>query len=302
MNKDYYIGVRGSYGTMSKILGRQVERLNTGMANHLRTTAMRKGIKKTELGERLEFYVVDQEEMDNLLDETWRAFQKLATNTICRPLVKVTKETFAKAVNKVNSKPEYSGRMDYKTHAKYKGDLAKSFDKAVEVVGTDLNPRKTKPKVAVNPFKVGDLIPFQDYGKIWTRSGSQYWGEDQVKSHYVYADKRIAKAGKKFVEIEHLRVKEGHYGNWPNTASAVIHFNDVNAYGVQGNRNEMQHGHAIPLESNADALEWVLERCPITDKPVKHQWNRLISGPSREQTRSFIDELIPAHCHSYEMG
>tara|TARA_R110002153_G_scaffold28337_5_gene87609 strand:+ start:6254 stop:7168 length:915 start_codon:yes stop_codon:yes gene_type:complete len=300
VNKEYYIGVRSDFNTMGKLLDRPMSRLNQKMAQSLRTTAMRKGIKKTEQGERLEFFVVDKQEMDNLLDDTWRAMQKLSTSAICRPLVKVKADVFSDAINKVNSKPEYQRGMDHNTYSKYEQDLAKSFDNALEVVGTDLNTRKTKPKVADNPFKVGDLIPFHSYGDIWTHQGDN---RKESKTYFKYADKRIAKAGKKFVEIEFLQVKDVDRGDWYNTDSAVKFFKDVDAYGLQDDSKyaQIKHGHAIPLESNPDTLEWVLERDAYTGKPIKHQWNRIISGPTREQTREYLDELIPAYCHSYEM-
>jgi len=302
MNKDYYIGVRSDFNTMGKLLDRPMSRLNTGMANHLRTTAMRKGIKKTEQSQRLEFFIVSKEEMDNLLDDTWRAMQKLATAAECRPLVKVKADVFRDAIDKVNSKPEYQGGMDYDTHNKYKEDLAKSFDKALEVVGTDLNIRKTKPKLPDNPFKVGDLIPFRDYGNVWTHQGDD---RKEGKTNFKYADKRIAKAGKKFVEIEFLQVKDVQYGGWSNTDSAVNYFNDVEAYGLQGDSKyaQISHGHAIPLESNTDRLEWVLQR-DYKGKPVKHQWTKFASYEFKSNTYedpSYHDECIPAYCYSYEM-
>lgn len=301
MNKNYYIGVRSDFATMGKLLERPMRRLNTGMANHLRTTAMRKGIKKTEQRQRLEFFIVDKQEMDNLLDDTWRAMQKLATAAECRPLVKVKADVFSDAIDKVNSKPEYQGGMDYETHNKYKEDLAKSFDKALEVVGTDLNIRKTKPKLPDNPFKVGDLLPFQDWSNIWTHKGDD---RKDDKSYFKYANKRIAKAGKKFVEIEYLKVKHVENGEWYNSDSAVRHFNDVEAYGLKDKDGYpgWQNGHAIPLESNPERLEWVLDRNPWTGKPVKHQWNRIVRGSHKEEQPSYYDECIPAYCTSHEMS
>jgi len=305
MNKDYYIGVRSDFATMGKLLERPMRRLNTGMANHLRTTAMRKGIKKTEQRQRLEFFVVDQQEMDNLLDDTWRAMQKLATAAECRPLVKVKADVFSDAIDKVNSKPEYQGGMDYDTHNKYKEDLAKSFDKALEVVGTDLNIRKTKPKLPDNPFKVGDLIPFRDYGNVWTHQGDD---RKEGKTNFKYADKRIAKAGKKFVEIERLQVKHVENGEWYNSDTAVKYFNDVEAYGLKDKDGYigLQHGHAIPLDTNPDALEWVLVR-DYNGKPKKFQWTKFASyvfsnGKSdKYEDADYYADLEPAYCHAYEM-
>jgi len=300
MKKEYYIGVRSDYNTMGKLLDRPMLRLNTGMANNLRTTAMRKGIKKTEQRQRLEFFIVDQQEMDNLLDDTWRAMQKLATAAECRPLVKVKADVFSDAINKVNSKPQYQGGMDYKTHNKYKEDLAKSFDKALEVVGTDLNIRKTNPKLPDNPFKVGDLIPFQNYKDMW-----QHQGDDRKegKTYYKYANKRIAKAGKKFVEIERLEVKHVDNGEWYNSDSAVKHFNNVNAYGLQDKDEDYnwQNGHAIPLDTNPDALEWVLVR-DYNGKPKKFQWTKFASQDFDSDTYedpSYHDECIPAYCYAW---
>jgi len=305
MNKDYYIGVRSDFNTMGKLLDRPMLRLNTGMANHLRTTAMRKGIKKTEQRQRLEFFIVSKEEMDNLLDDSWRAMQKLATAAECRPLVKVKADVFSDAIDKVNSKPEYQGGMDYDTHNKYKEDLAKSFDKALEVVGTDLNIRKTKPKLPDNPFKVGDLIPFKNHKQLFRHEFD--YGQDT--SDYIYANKRIAKAGKKFVEIECLKVKHVENGEWYNSDSAVKHFNDVRAYGLtdEDGYAGWQNGHAIPLESNPDALEWVLVR-DYNGKPKKFQWTKFASydfsngkfDDIKYKDADYYADLEPAYCYAWE--
>ena len=301
MNKEYYIGVRSDFDTMSKLLDRPMLRLNQKMANSLRTTAMRKGIKKTEQRQRLEFFVVDQQEMDNLLDDTWRAMQKLATAAECRPLVKVQADIFSDAIDKVNSKPQYQGGMDRITYKKYEDELAKSFDKCMKVVGTDLNIRKTKPKIPDNPFKVGDLIPFQNYKKMWKHEGDD---RKEGKSYFKYANKRIAKAGKKFIEIERLEVKHVDNGEWYNSDSAVKHFNNVEAYGLQDEDGyaNWQNGHAIPLESNPDALEWVLVR-DYNGKPKKFQWTKFASQEFDSDTYedpSYHDECIPAYCYAWE--
>ena len=297
MNKEYYIGVRSDYSTMGKLLERNMSRLNQKMADNLRTTAMRKGIKKTEQGERLEFFSVDKQEMDNLLDADWRAMAKLATASTCRPLVKVDAEVFSNELQRVNSKPAYQGGMAYDVYNKYKADLAKAFDKCVEVVGADLNTRKAKPKVPDNPFKVGSYLPFQEYGHIWNTNKEDYDHYDP-NCMFKYADKRVAKAGKKFIEIEMLQ-PIGH-AKWYNTETAKTHFNYTDAY---SDSHGYTHGHAIPWEYNKDALEWVL----VTDyngKPKKFQWNQFVGGRWEKHNEFSIAEyghLIPAHCHSYEM-
>ena len=302
--KEYYIGVRSDFATMAKLLGRPMRRLNQKMANSLRTTAMRKGIKKTEQRQRLEFFVVDQQEMDNLLDDTWRAMQKMATAAECRPLVKVQADIFSDAINKVNSKPQYQGGMDHTTYRKYEDELAKSFDKCMKVVGTDLNIRKTKPKLPDNPFKVGDLIPFKNHKKLFKYEFD--CGQDT--SPYIYANKRIAKAGKKFVEIERLEVKHVENGEWYNSDTAVKYFNDVRAYGLtdEDGYAGWQNGHAIPLDTNHDDLEWVLVR-DYNGKPKKFQWTKFASygtysdyDKMNYKDADYYENLEPAYCYAWE--
>jgi hypothetical protein len=58
MSKEFYIGVRASYDTMNSVLDRSVARLNQGMANNIRSAALKKGIKKTE-NDRLKYMRLD---------------------------------------------------------------------------------------------------------------------------------------------------------------------------------------------------------------------------------------------------
>ena len=133
-NKSYYIGTRAKWDEINNVLGQNVPRLNQKLSKSIRTAVMKKGIKKTEQGVRLEFYSVSNGDFDKLIKKQ---------NASVRPLARVDEELLTKTLTDVNNK--YGGRMDFHTHRKYLRELAEGFDKCVEIVGDDLNTR-SKPK------------------------------------------------------------------------------------------------------------------------------------------------------------
>ena len=172
-NKSYYIGTRAKWNDINNVLGQNVPRLNQKLSKSIRTAVMKKGIKKTEQGVRLEFYSVSNGDFDKLIKKQ---------NASVRPLVRVDEELLNKTLTDVNNK--YGGRMDYDTHRKYEIELAEGFDECVEIIGKDLNTRK-KPTTfkGKNPYKVGDWV--------------DYYGNSRSSSHY-----RITRTSDKSIWVE----------------------------------------------------------------------------------------------------
>jgi len=280
MSKKYYIGVRASYSTMNSVLERSVSRLNQRMTESIRSAAMKKGIKKTEQGQRLELFPVTKSELDNLLDPAWMTFQTVATGESIRPLITVDADALADATQAVNNK--YPRRMNTIEHRKYKADLAAALDSTVTVVGADKNTRKRTSQPAPNPLKVGDIIPCKRQGYNF---GSYY--SDIFEG---YGDLKIIKSGKRFVEVALLTYDGQH---WPNTSSAKRRFNNVKTTGNDSDTlyaGDM-HGHVIPLADNPNH-NWTW-----TPVPGKMSWDKVVDSYFKP---SDLDDVEPALCYYYE--
>ena len=151
---DFYIGSRNGWDTINKAAGGRVGKLNGKMTDTLASVAMKQGIKKTQLGKKLEFYGVNKEQLDRLVDPATAFMLKLGDGVDFRPLITVDGAKMTSGLNKVNS--QYSGRMDYKTHQKYLADLFKAVEDSVFKINEDT---KTQKKTYSNPgYKVGDHI------------------------------------------------------------------------------------------------------------------------------------------------
>jgi hypothetical protein len=151
---EYYIASRNDWGTITKVAGGRVSKLNNRMAETLRSVAMKQGIKKTQLGKKLEFYSVDKEQLDRLVDPTTPFMLKLTDGTDFRPLLTVDGAKMTLGLQTVNN--QYGGRMDSATHRKYLNDLFKAVEDSVFKVNEDV---KIEKKAYSNPgYKVGDMI------------------------------------------------------------------------------------------------------------------------------------------------
>lgn len=153
---EFYIGSRNGWDTIQKVAGGRVPKLNQKMAETLRKVAMKQGIKKSQKGQKLEFYSVNKEQLDRMLDPATAFMLKLGEGADFRPLVTVDGDKMTLAVRKVNSQPEYGRGMDYETHQKYLADLLKAVEDSVYKVNEDV---KTEKKKHGNPgYQVGDMI------------------------------------------------------------------------------------------------------------------------------------------------
>ena len=122
-----YVATRLDHDEMSTILNSNVWRLNQRLAKSLRTPIMRRGIKKTEQGERLEFY--------NLSNEQYEQLNKTHSDMI---LAIVDKDELSNKLEEINNK--YPSRMNPYLFNQYNRDLENALDSSVQIVGQDKNP------------------------------------------------------------------------------------------------------------------------------------------------------------------
>jgi hypothetical protein len=151
---EFYIASRNDWGTITKVAGGRVGKLNNRMADTLRNVAVKQGIKKTQLGKKLEFYSVNKEQLDRLVDPATPFMLKLADDIDFRPLLTVDGVKMTSGLQTVNN--QYGGRMDSATHRKYLADLFKAVEDSVFKVNEDAKIEKKKNS---NPgYVVGDMI------------------------------------------------------------------------------------------------------------------------------------------------
>ena len=266
--KNMIIGTRLDYSDMNDALDRNVSHINQKFSKTLRKVAMDKGIKQTEQGARLEFYIVSDEEFAQFTSEGNDMLLKLAGKPTVRALISIDNDKMSANLQAVNSKSEYQGGMKYDVHQRYLMELREAMSDAVEKIGEDKNTRKKADAVAQNPYQVGDLVAINSYGKAKE-----------------YAMHRISKSGKKFVEIESLNVKG--YDGWYNSVSAKEVFENVTTWGAINSMDA--HGHFIPLKGNESQLEWKLST-KYDGKPMKVQWDKLTVNNDAE----------PGYYHDYK--
>ena len=154
-NSKLYVGTREPRSSFQNLLNRDIYHLNEGLSKKLRTSVMKKGIKKTEQGKKLMFFSVSGSEYQNLIEN------KLDV------LVKVDEHSLSNKLQEINSK--YPRRMDLNLSQKYKVELEKGFLDSVEVVGEDKNIRKkpTKSNYLSGNSKLGKLIYKTDGYKMY---------------------------------------------------------------------------------------------------------------------------------------
>ena len=145
-NSKLYVGTREPRSSFQNLLNRDIYHLNEGLSKKLRTSVMKKGIKKTEQGKKLMFFSVSGSEYQNLIEN------KLDV------LVKVDEHSLSNKLQEINSK--YPRRMDSDLSLKYKVELEKGFLDSVEVIGKDKNTRKkpTKSNYLSGNSTLGKLI------------------------------------------------------------------------------------------------------------------------------------------------
>jgi hypothetical protein len=143
-NNEYYIGVREAHYAMAKLLDRRVGKVRGAIVDSIRSACKELGIKKTEQGVKIEFYSVDKDTLDDLLDPAWLAMNKISSDQGCKPLVTVDKQVLTKNLHRVNSK--YSNRMPKEEYRKYKAELATALTNSINVVGKDLTRREVLNK------------------------------------------------------------------------------------------------------------------------------------------------------------
>lgn len=158
---EFYIGSRNGWDTINTAVGGRVGKLNNKLSDTLRTIAMEQGIKKTQAGSKLEFYSVNKDQLSKLLDPNTPLILKLRDEIDFRPLLTVDGDKMVTGLRNVNSKPEYSRGMDYKTHCKYKYELRKALEDSVVKVNEDIKIAKEQgPSLVgnINNVKVGDVV------------------------------------------------------------------------------------------------------------------------------------------------
>jgi hypothetical protein len=232
------------------------------MSATLRKAAMDLDIKqKTKTGGRLEFYCVDQAGYDMLTDPHNKIIAVLKGADNVRPLAWLKRQELNQAIDAVNGR--YGRGMDYKTHCRYLADLKQATGALLHKLEDDVKAeRPAKPKLAPNPFKVGDLI-------------TAAWEYSAPKEFENYANARVARVSDTYVWLEVVAFKEcmNVRGRWSNTDSAVEVFNNVQHYGKSDGWSN--HGHFIPLAGNEEALYWA----PLTDykgRLVRQRWDKVL--------------------------
>ena len=123
-----YVATRLAYYEMYTILNsNSVWRLNQKLAKSLRTPIMKRGIKKTEQGKRLEFY-----------DLTYEQYEQLNKTHSDMILAIVDDNELSNKLDEVNN--QYPSRMNPDLFYEYNRDLENALDSSVQIVGQDKNP------------------------------------------------------------------------------------------------------------------------------------------------------------------
>jgi hypothetical protein len=153
--KQFYIGSRSSWDTMSAVAESSVAKLNARMSETIRSVAMKQGIKKTQDGKKLEFYLVNEEQFKKLTSPSTATLVALKLGADWHPLIAVDKAIMSDAIQKVNAK--YGNRMPRSEFAKYNAELQTAVESAVVKLAED--KKLNRPKHYNNQdIKVGDII------------------------------------------------------------------------------------------------------------------------------------------------
>ncbi len=170
--KEFYVGTRKMSYEISKIIGRDVFRLNEGLSKKLRSSVLKKGIKKTEQGKKLIFYSVKEKELNTLLNQGIDI------------LVKVDEDKLQNVLNQINIK--YPRKMDLDLSKKYKEELENGLLDSVEIIGKDKNIRKKSVRKNDYLYKNSKL------GKlIYETTKYGYLGEVEEFFIYIFHEQHI---------------------------------------------------------------------------------------------------------------
>jgi hypothetical protein len=153
--KQFYIGTRSDWNTMSAVAESSVAKLNPRMSETIRSAAMKQGIKKTQDRKKLEFYLVSEEQFKKLTSPATATLVALKHGKDWHPLIAVDKDIMTDAIQKVNAK--YGNRMPRDVFAKYNAELQTAVESAVVKLAED--KKLSRPKHYNNQnIKVGDII------------------------------------------------------------------------------------------------------------------------------------------------
>lgn len=144
MTSKYFIGIRLTISEMKLVNGSDQFQLNSTMSNTLASVAMRLGIKKTQLGKPINFYLVSEDEIEYLTAETSKSMIPLRHSVEWLPLLKVDAGMMNETLKTVNEK--YSHRMDRATHKKYSNELIEAMGPCVTKLNEDRVIDRKKPK------------------------------------------------------------------------------------------------------------------------------------------------------------
>ena len=158
MSKSFYIATRLTPKEMAQALAvTSVPYLNQNMAGTLRKVAIKLGIRATQAGARLEFYVVSEEQLAELTDPVQATMIALRTSLEFRPLLTVDRAQLSARLNELNSQPEYSRGMNWETKRKYDAELINAVESTVTKLQEDVKIERAKYGNNTN-IQVGDII------------------------------------------------------------------------------------------------------------------------------------------------
>ena len=192
--KKLYVGTREPRELIENILNKEISHLNEKLSKNLRTSVLMKGIKKTEQGQKLMFYVVNNEEYRKLLEHNMDI------------LVEVDSEPLNNKLTEINSK--YPRRMNIELSEKYKLELQHVFVDLVLVVGKDKNIRK-QPKRNNNYLHGNSRL-----GKLIYKTDGYLYNLGMVKDFFEH----IFNEG--FVKSFSFRIDNSNsltYGQWDSS-------------------------------------------------------------------------------------
>jgi hypothetical protein len=140
--KQFYIGTRSNWNTMNDVAGTSVSKLNTRMSETIRSAALKQGIKKTQDGKKLEFYLVSEEQLQKLTNPATATLAALKHGADWHPLIAVDKDIMVAAISQVNAK--YGNRMPRDVFAKYNAELLAGVESAVVKLAEDKKVARAK--------------------------------------------------------------------------------------------------------------------------------------------------------------
>lgn len=158
MASKYLIATRLTFSEMATALNvPSIPRLNQSMASILRKVAISQGIKASQAGKRLEFYVVNPEQFNELTNPVMATMVALRTSLAFLPLLAVDDDKLSAAIKSVNSRPEYMRGMTYAVKCQYDKDLQAAVSSAVMKINEDAKVERKKG-YNTSGLKVGDII------------------------------------------------------------------------------------------------------------------------------------------------